>query len=254
MITEVYHLFIRSLKKIVRMPAMLFFALFMPLIWILLFSQLFEKLADLPGFPTSSYLDFFVAGVVLMTVLSSSMQSGMAVVMDMDSGYLDKLLVAPINRFSILFGRLLADGFRIALQASVILIIALLMGASIKTGVGGFLLILAISVTFGIAWAGISNIIALVTKNSEATMMFGMLTTFPLIFMSTALMPIEMQPDWLETVAKFNPASYVVDGIRSLIISGYDWTLISQTFAIIMLVAIFSIGGSILKLRTVGND
>src|SRR3989337_4242912 len=105
MVSEVYHLFVRALRKLIRTPPMIFFSLFMPLLWILLFSQLFRKLADLPGFPTKSYLDYFTAGVVTMTVLTSAFQSGMAIVLDIESGFLDKLLVAPVHRLSIPFAR-----------------------------------------------------------------------------------------------------------------------------------------------------
>lgn len=253
MIQESYYLFGRALRKLVRTPVMIFFSLFMPLLWILLFSQLFRRLADLPGFPTQSYLDYFTAGVVTMTVLTSAFQSGMAIVLDIDSGFLEKLLVAPIHRLSILLGRLLTDGVRIVIQASIIIGVALIMGAHIENGILGYLLMILIAASFGIAWAGISNIVAIATKNSEVTMMMGMLLTFPLLFMSTALMPLKFQPDWMEKVSKFNPASYVVDGIRSLMIISYDWELIGKAFLVIGIVAIFSLSGAVLMLRRLSH-
>lgn len=250
MIKETYALFGRALRKLSRSPVMIFFSLFMPLVWITLFGQLFSKFADMPGFPTKSYIDYFTAGVVVMTVLTSAFQSGMSIVLDMDSGFLDKLLVAPINRLSILMGRLLTDGVRIIIQASIIIGVALIMGAHIKTGIIGYLLMVLIAACFGIAWAGLSNIVAIATKNSEVTMMVGMLMTFPILFMSTALMPLEFQPQWMETIAKVNPASYVVDGVRSLMVTAtFDWTLIGQAFLFIGIVAFFSLSGAVLMLR-----
>lgn len=248
MLLEIFYLFGRALLKIVRTRVMIFFSLFMPLLWIILFSQLFRRLVDLPGFPTSSYLDYFTAGVITMTVLSSGFQSGMSIVLDMDSGFLEKLLVAPINRLSILLGRLLTDGVRIILQASIITGVALLMGAHIVNGVLGFILMVLIAAAFGIAWAGISNIVAIATKNSEVTMMVGTLLTFPILFMSTALMPLEFQPDWMERVSRVNPASYVVDAMRSLMIAPYDWSLIGQAFLVIGVVAVFSLSGAVMML------
>jgi ABC-2 type transport system permease protein len=253
MIKETYYLFGRALRKLARTPVMIFFSLFMPLLWIVLFSQLFRKLADLPNFPTHSYLDYFTAGVVTMTVLTSGFQSGMSVVLDMDSGFLDKLLVTPIHRLSILLGRLLTDGVRIIIQASIIITVALVMGAHIENGIPGFILMVLIAAFFGIAWAGISNIVAIATKNSELTMMIGMLLTFPILFMSTALMPLDFQPDWMEQVSKFNPASYVVDGIRSLMVTNYDWVLIGKAFLIIGVVALFSLTGAVLMLRRLSH-
>jgi len=242
------------MKKLMRSPVTIFFSLFMPLVWITLFGQLFSKFAEMPGFPTKSYMDFFTAGVVVMTVLTSAFQSGLSIVLDIDSGFLDKLLVAPINRLSILMGRLFTDGVRIVIQASIIIGVAILMGAHIKTGFLGYLAMVFIAALFGIAWAGLSNIIAIATKNSEVTMMAGMLLTFPILFMSTALMPIDFQPDWMASVAQANPASYVVDGVRSLMISStFDWALIAKALLVIVIVAIFSLSGSILMLRRVNR-
>lgn len=254
MFLEVFYLFLRAVKKLLRTKVMIFFSLFMPLLWITLFSQLFRRLADLPGFPTTSYLDYFTAGVVTMTVLTSGFQSGMSIVLDMDSGFLDKLLVAPINRLSILLGRLLTDAIRIVLQASIIIGVAMIMGAQLATGVLGFTLMVLIAAFFGIAWAGISNIVAIATKNSEVTMMVGMLLTFPVLFMSTALVPLEFLPNWMEKVALLNPASYVVDGIRSLMISSFDWPLIGTAFFVIAIVAFFSLTGAVIMLGRLSNQ
>ena len=110
-------LWARNMRKTVRVPMLLFFSLFQPLIFLLLFSQVFANLDRLPGFPYDDYLQFLVPSIVALTALNSAFQSGMGTVTDMEDGLLDKFLIAPIHRYSILVGRVLADGSRIVAQA-----------------------------------------------------------------------------------------------------------------------------------------
>ncbi len=222
----------RNLRKLVRVPTLVFFSLFQPLLFLLLFSQVFSGLADLPGFPTDDYLQFLLPTVVGLTALNSAFQSGMGMVTDIDDGLLDKFLIAPIRRSSILLGKVFADATRMAIQALILVGIGLLMGASIKTGVLGVLAMAVIAVLFGIAWAGISNVIALRTRNAEATMLIGILITFPILFLSTGFMPKFLLPDWLDVVATFNPITYLVDALRALVNDGWAWGEIGEALAV----------------------
>src|SRR5207249_1090466 len=132
-VSEVNAIASRWIKKTLRRPPFLFFSLVQPIVWFVLFTAAFAKIADIPGFAsttgTTSYLTFFSGAVIIQTVLASAMQSGVGFVTDMESGFLDKLKVAPIHRSSILLGKLLSDGARILLQTTVILILALPSGS-----------------------------------------------------------------------------------------------------------------------------
>lgn len=233
---EVGGVFIRWLKKTFRRPAFVFFSLVQPIVWFLLFTQAFQSIANIPGFKeitgTDSYLTFFSAAVIIQTIIASAMQSGMGMVTDIESGYMDKMRVAPIHRFTILLGKLMSDGVRILLQTIIILVLAVALGVTFATGIGGVALLLVIAVAFGIAWSGISTFIALTTRNSEATLMISLLTTFPLLFLSTAVMPRTLLPSWVQDVATYNPITYVADVLHDLIITGFDWA----TFAYAALV------------------
>jgi ABC-2 type transport system permease protein len=240
-------IFERNLKKIVRVPMMLFFSLFQPMLWLLLFTQIFSKLGDSPLFNSqgySSYLMFFAPSVLTMTVLTSSFQSGMGMVTDLEQGMLDKFLISPIHRSSVLIGKVMADATRMVLQGTLVLVVALLMGATIKTGIVGAVVMLALAASFGIVWAGLSNIIALRSRNSEMTMMLGILLTFPLLFMSTAMMPKALLPGWLETVGKFNPVTYVINTARDFMNFGYAWAELGRAFAVIGVVGAFTLTGA----------
>jgi len=234
----------RNLLKTRRVPMLLFFALFQPLLFLFLFSQIFSSLGDLPGFPYESYLQFLVPSIIALTALNSAFQSGMGTVTDMDDGMLDKFLIAPIHRLSIMTGRILSDGARIILQATLILAVAWLMGTRYATGVAGMLVMLVLAALFGMAWAGLSNIIALRSGNAELTMMIGILITFPVLFLSTAFMPEALLPDWLGTVAKFNPITYIVEAERALVNEGWDWTAIGQSLAVTLVLGAITLTGA----------
>jgi ABC-2 type transport system permease protein len=243
-ITESLILWQRNTKKAVRVPVVLFFALVQPLIFLLLFSQVFSSLANLPGFQYDSYLQFLVPSIVALTALNSAFSSGMGTVTDIEDGMLDKFLIAPIHRMSIMWGRILADGTRILAQALLIVVIAFFMGTRYATGVLGIGTMCLLAALFGMAWAGLSNIIALRTGNAEATMMFGILITFPILFLSTAFMPSFLLPDWLETVARFNPITYVVESLRALVNDGWDWEAIWQALVVIVLLGAVTLTGA----------
>ncbi len=229
---EIHVLWKRNLIKLFRVPMLLFFSLFQPLLFLILFSQVFSSMAKLPGFGYDNYLQFLVPTIVGLTALNSAFQSGMGMVNDIDSGLLDKFLIAPIRRSSILLGKVAADATRMAIQSVLIIAVSYVMGARVKTGIPGVLAMILIAVLFGIAWAGISNVVALRTRNAELTMLIGILITFPILFLSTGFMPAALLPDWLDTVAKFNPISYLVVALRALVNEGWDWTAIWPALAV----------------------
>jgi ABC-2 type transport system permease protein len=161
------------------------------------------------------------------------------------------MLVTPVSRYAILLGRLTSDAFRVVVQSLIILTLAWILGASIITGVAGFLLILATMAFFGLAWSGISLAIGLKTRSSETVFAIGAFLTFPLLFMSTALMPATFMPDWMQTVSKFNPISYTVDAVRVLMINGYVWNTLLAAYAVIGLVAAVTLSATLYQFRKI---
>src|SRR2546428_8427475 len=169
-LTEVGLVTWRSLVKLTRTPVLLFFSLFMPLIWLVMFSQTFGTVfssatsGGLPGGPAATplpydYVAVLLPGITVMTAIQSASQSGFGMVADLESGFMDKFFVAPIRRSSVLAGKLLADGLRMAAQAGIILGIAALLtlaGWRIPFPPGGFAaaLIMFLSAAFG---AGLSR-------------------------------------------------------------------------------------------------
>ena len=251
---DTWVLFVRSIKKLYRTPILLFFALFQPIIFLVLFTQLFgvlgSTLSARAGFAVS-YTSFAAAGIILQNGFSSALQSGTSVVDDLTSGFLEKELVTPVSRSAILLGRLLSDAFRVVVQTAIIVVLALAIGAELLTGVVGMVLIFIVVAFFGLAWSGISLAIGLRTKSSETVFGLGGIVTFPLLFMSTALMPTALMPGWMQTVSDFNPITYAVNAVRALMITGYQWGTIAEAFGVIALIAIVTLGATLYLFRKV---
>jgi ABC-2 type transport system permease protein len=253
MAREVYAIFIRWNRKLFRQPVLIFFTLIQPLVWFLLFTQAFSAIGSIPGFAlltgTSSYVTFYMAAVIIQTIASSALNSGIGLVNDIDNGFMDKMRVAPISKASILFGRLLNTAVLTIIQVIIILIIGFALGIQVASGFLGILLVLVIAALFGIGWSGISLFIALTTKSSETTLTIGLLTTFPLLFLSASVMPLQLLPSWVQTIAIYNPFTYIAQALQSLIITGFVWDKIAYAFITILIVGVITLGASITLFR-----
>jgi len=220
---ETFHLGLRTTRRFIRVPANFISIIFFPLIQLLVFSQLYQDIVQLPGFGgQSSYLAYLAPGQVAFTAFMAVAWSGYGLLVEYRSGYIDKLRASPITHWSILASETVPLFFQAAAMSAIILVVSLLLGATIATGIGGFLLILALAGLFGVAFAGASFIPALLTKSEQATSTFSLLL-FPLMFASTAFVPEALMPGWLQVVNDWNPISYLIEAIRSLMVIGYDW-------------------------------
>jgi ABC-2 type transport system permease protein len=253
MLSETIAIFNRWNKKLVRQPILIFFTLIQPLVWFLLFTQAFSAIGNIPTFKlltgTSSYITFFTAAVIIQTIASSALNAGIGMVTDIDSGFMDKMRVAPIKKSSILFGRLFSAAITTIVQVIIILAIGYALGVTVASGILGVVVLLILAALFGIAWSGISLFVALTTKNQETTLSVGLLTTFPLLFLSASVMPLGLLPDWVQQVAKVNPFTYIAEAFQSLIINGFVWEKIEYALIAILIVAVISLGASILVFR-----
>src|SRR6266567_792848 len=238
-------------------------------IGLVMFSQTFGTVfssatsGGLPGggSPTPlpyDYVAVLLPGITVMTAIQSASQSGFAMVSDLESGFMDKFFVAPIRRSSVLAGKLLADGLRMAAQAGIILGIAALLTLAgwripFATGVFGVVLIMFLAAAFGVAFSGLSNTVALRTKNTESTMMVSFSLTFPLLFLSTAMLPKTRLPSWVQSFSTVNPVSYMADAARALILTGYDWTALGNAIIAIAAFGIILNGLAVMAFRAQGK-
>ncbi|MGD0070700.1 MAG: ABC transporter permease [Candidatus Bathyarchaeia archaeon] len=246
---DVWYMFVRANKKYMRSPALVFFSLVTPIIFFFLFTQLFKVLGGVPGFPAGSYLQFAIAGILLMEAFNTALRTGSSIVEDYDSEYLSKLLVTPVSRPAILLGRLLSDGVRVIVQSIIILALAYLMGANFVTGALGIILILITMAVFGMAWSGVSLSVGLATKNGEAISSLSMFLTFPLVFVSTALLPLTFLPSWMQYISNVNPISYIANAVRALTSTGFNLNTILLAYAVMLFIAFLGLGTTMHQFR-----
>jgi ABC-2 type transport system permease protein len=246
---ESWVLGLRSIRRVYRVPANPISIIVFPLIQLFVFSQLFRDIVQLPAFiGEGSYLQYLAPGQILFTAFFAVAWAGGSLLADYRNGYLDKLRAAPIHRYAILAGELVPLAISVAVMSGTILVISVLLGAHVATGLPGAFLIVALAAGFGVAWSGVSFIPALVTKNEQATSTLSLLL-FPVAFMSTAFVPAALMPDWLQTFNGFNPISYTIEAMRALMNVGYDWPAIGRAVLAIVALGLILQGGTLWAFR-----
>lgn len=216
--TQVLVLTQRSLRTLVNDPRMIVFSILQPLIMLTLFSQIFASIANTPGFPQGvAYIDFLMPAILVNTAMQSALQAGVGLVTDMKNGVLARFRSLPIRPGSVLVARSLSDLVRSAAQLLLMLVFAVaVFGYAPAGGVLGTLaaLALALAVGWGLGWIFLA--IAAWLRNAELMQTVGFLAMFPLMFASSAYVPITGLPGWLQAIANVNPLTFAVDAARSL--------------------------------------
>lgn len=211
----------RSLRAIIRDPRMIVFSLLQPLVMLLLFSQIFSSIAKTPGFPHGiSYIDYLMPAILVNTAMGSAIQSGVGLVTDMKNGMLARFRSLPIRLSSVLMARSFSDIVRTGFQLIIMVIFAAaLFGFAPAGGMFGVLgaWALGLAVGWGLGWIFIAAGAWL--RNAEIMQMVGFLLMFPLMFASSAYVPIGGLPGWLQVVARVNPMTYAVNASRDLALS-----------------------------------
>ncbi|HEX3786735.1 MAG TPA: ABC transporter permease [Pseudonocardiaceae bacterium] len=216
--TQIFVLTGRSLRAIIRDPRMVIFALLQPLVMLALFSQIFSSIARTPGFPAGvSYIDYLMPAILVNTSMGSAIQSGVGLVNDMKNGVLARFRSLPIRLSSVLVARSLSDVVRTGVQMIIMLIFAtVLFGFSPAGGLPGIAAAWALGLVLGWSLGWIFLAVASWLRNAEIMQMVGFLLMFPLMFASSAYVPISGLPGWLQAVAHVNPMTSVVNAARSL--------------------------------------
>jgi ABC-2 type transport system permease protein len=219
--TEVALLGRRAVREIFRYPEATIPTLFIPLFFLAVnIGQVSKTFPSSTPFLKGQGYAAFQLPVSLMFAVATAV-SGLALVTEIDNGYFDKLLVAPIRRSSLILGRLAADLVRGIGTAAFVLLAGLAFGVEVKSGVLGAVVIVVISALFGVAYAGFAILVALRTRNVQATNT-SFLLFFPLLFLTPNFVPFDRLSPVMETLARLNPVSYVIVGLRSLVIDGWD--------------------------------
>jgi ABC-2 type transport system permease protein len=243
----------RAVKRILRNPAQMIFPILFPLILLGVNSSGLDAATKLPGFPTASYLDFALAIPFMQGALFAALNGGQDLARDIQGGFLDRLAMTPMSGAALLAGQLGGALFMGIVSAVLYLLVGLLFGVGIAAGVGGAFVLLLLAVTISFAFACFGTFVALRAGTGEAVQGFFPLF-FVLLFLSSAFFPRDLiEQDWFRTIATYNPVSYMVEGIRSLVITGWDGQALAQAFGVagIAIVAFLVLSARALRTRLV---
>lgn len=207
-----------EVRKLRHDPVEVFVRLIQPILWLVIFGSVFNKYRVIDT-GNLSYISYLTPGVMAQSLLFTAIFYGIAITWDKDSGILAKLMVTPISRGSIIIGKALSAGVRGLLQSVVIVLIALLLGVKFAFGIINIIGIIIIIVLASTCFASLSIVFASFLRKRERFMGVIQLITMPLFFASNALYPVELMPKALQYVTLFNPLYYVVDSLRSLLIT-----------------------------------
>jgi ABC-2 type transport system permease protein len=248
--TEVMAIARRSTLRTLRQPAVIVSALLFPMLFFSINANGLDAASRIPGFPADSYLDFAFAFPLIQASLFGAVTAGAELARDIESGFFDRLLLTPMRPVALLGGMLAGVVALGLLQGVVFITFGLLIGVDISSGVGGMFVIVLLTVLVALGFGGIGAILAIRTGSVEAVE-----SAFPLffvaIFMSSINLPRDLiEQDWFRFVATVNPISYLVEGIRSLVITGWDAQALLLGFGFALAIVVVAIGGAAASLKT----
>jgi ABC-2 type transport system permease protein len=218
-LTQTVFLFLRVMRSLLRQPIWIFFMLVQPMFWLVLYSQLFRRITDLPGFGTHSYIDYLTPGIAVMTAFFSGSWAGMGTIEDLDRGVVERFLTTPARHSAIVSARIVQSGAVATIQALVVLLVGLALGAT-NGGVVGWIVILAASGLIGAGFAGFSNGIALLTRREESMIAVANFIGLPLLFFSSILIARDLIPHWMRVLSLANPVEWSVRAARGHVLPG----------------------------------
>ncbi len=250
LLVQVASLARRSTLRTMRQPAVVVSAILFPMMFFAINAYGLDAAASLPGFPADSYLDFAFAFPLIQAALFGAITAGADLARDIESGFFDRLSLTPMRPSALLLGMLAGVVALGLLQGVIFLAVGLFFGVDIKSGAPGMVVLVLLTVLVALGFGGIGAMLALRTGSVEAVE-----SAFPLffvsIFMSSINLPRDLiEADWFRWVATANPISYLVEGIRSLVITGWDAQALLLGFGFAFGIIALSIAGASAFLRT----
>ena len=240
----------RSVVRTARQPANVVFPLVFPLLLLSVNSTGLQSATQLPGFPTDSYFAFALAVPFMQGALFATMNAGTDLARDIQTGFLNRLALTPMRGVALLGGQLGGVMAMTAVQAAVWIATGLIFGVHFAAGVGGIAVLFVFSLLIGLGFGALGAFLALRTGSGEAVQgMFPVFFVF--LFISSMAMPRNLiEIKWFQTAATLNPVSYLIEGIRSLIVIGWDAEALALGFGVALLIAAVAVALATLSLRT----
>lgn len=239
----------RAVREALRTPEALVPTLFIPMFFLVVNFGQAGKI--FPSASTSflhgqTYAAFQLPSSLLLAASFGS--AALFLIEDIEGGYFDKLRATPVSRNALVMGRLLAEGAKSVVITAVLIALALPFGISIASGVPGFLLLLVLTSLWAMVFSGFMQLIALKTRSAAATNS-GSLVFFPLLFLTPNFVPRNMLTRPMEIAATFNPVTYLMEALRSLVLSDFTWGAIGRGFGIVALLGVLMVVLSVRLIR-----
>jgi ABC-2 type transport system permease protein len=239
----------RSVVRTLRQPANVVAPLLFPLMLLAVNAAGLESAAQLPGFPTDSFLAFALAVPFIQGALFATMNAGTDLARDVQTGFLNRLALSPMHSTALLAGQLGGVILMGLAQAIFYLAVALAVGVRLESGLPGALVLLLLAALFALAFGSLGAFAALRTGSGEAVQgLFPVLFVF--LFISSMNMPRNLiEIDWFRTAATLNPVSYLIEGVRSLIIEGWDPQALALAFGFTLVIGVVGLAAATWALR-----
>ena len=251
-LAQVFLLTRRNLVNIFRTPEALIPPIVISVFFLVIYQSTLGTAAGfIPGLSGKGYLGFILPLSIVSSSLAGAGIAAQNLVKDLENGYFDKLLLTPISRTAVVLGPILAGSLILGLQALIVVAVGLLLGLDPATGLPGLLAVVGLSVLLGTGFAGFTVSAALGTGSAAATQSAGFLF-FPLTFLTASFVPLELLGGWLKTAAMFNPITYVLGGMRSLMLTGWQTSELWPAVAacLVLAVAMYGLAAYALRVRT----
>ncbi len=248
-LSQIGYLARRSITRTLRQPIMFIPSLVFPLFLLAVNASGLEAATSLPGFPTDSYLTFALGLTFMQGALFATMGAGQSIAGDIQHGFFNRLQLTPLRGPALIAGQLAGVTLQGLIQGVAYLAIAVAFGADFEAGAAGVLVLFALSALVGVAFGSLGLAIGLRTGNGEAVQgVFPLM--FVLLFLSSGALPRDLiENDWFQTVATINPVSYLIEGFRSLLVTGWDGEALALAFGISLAVLVFGMWAATAALR-----
>ena len=223
---DTWFMTLRQARNLLREPIWIVLLLVQPMVWLVLYGQLFRNVTRLGGFGTGSYITFLAPAIVVMNAFFGATWSGMSMIYDLDHKVVERFLATPASRISLVMSQIVRSALTAAIQAVVILVVSVALGVHIHTGLAGWLTIIVAAILVNSAFAGVSQAIALLTRREATMIAVANFIGLPLLFLSTTMIARPQMPQWMQTVAKFNPVDWGVRAAREVVLPNTAWSTV----------------------------
>ena len=212
----------RQLRNLMREPIWIALLLIQPMIWLLLYGQLFSRVPVLRG-GASTYVEFLLPGIVVMNAFFGGTWAGMAMISDLDRHVVDRFLATPASRLSIVLSQVVRSGLIAMIQAIVILLVGFALGVRVHGGGLGVVVLLLTAALVSMVFSGVSHGIALLVRREATMIAASNFVGLPLMFLSSILITQRVMPHWMQEVSRFNPVNWGVRAARDAVVYGSHW-------------------------------